>query len=1494
MEEITMERLTNDMAGVIAQINSIVANKDIEGARKLLAQIENLVANENGIQLDKASDVQYDHVLHELLKNISGVIEIAEVKGEDPDLSDLYGELDDINNLLSGGTDKQREELEKKLDKLTKEIAKAEKRLEELKNAEVKEPLSEDEKKQLKKDRDAAKRAVDKNQAEIDDKKAGLDDLKRQRDEEVARINAEVEEEVVVESTPEDLRDQAENKLREYAEQHGIDPSELKIVRTEIEDYDDGPRNEFSIVRVRTKNDPILTTTEREGLEKELEDAQKELDELKKKQEDPELESKLADLRKQLKSSADRMAEYKNVGAYNQEAAEHQEYNKIAGQIQALEKEKREKQNPNYEQEIADLRKQLKASADRMAEYRRVGAYDQEAAEHQEYNKIVRRISALEGKAKDAQRIKELEAKVSDIKAKLEYDDKAKAKNSKVQELDAQIAALEKEIEGLEEKQAGLVDKYNELNSKVKENALASRSKKSLENKIKKASELLEAKKREKSEVQDKLGSLPKDIDRESLEARKKEIEAEIKKRLDEKGVSKDSDRLDLGAEAARIGDKIFKTAEIRKELSEREITREEFLAFYQEGREVARKNIERLEQEANAVIAEVGAVYTDKDSSETLQEQAQKALEEKDEAKLVVIYEKMRKNFMATGRYNEHLEALGLADGEIKSMEDVQKMMKFTEHYDSITTKALADIKVQADDQRENLEIFDREIKIIESEMEAIKTGNIDEIKAKSATEKELRARQIEASMFGDPELQEDWDKRFKRFYGKKTTKEMTYVDEHGETKTVQYETIESYDGMAEDALFLNLEDYRKNLELITKFENSGRDPRVLGEDAKGKTIEQIQAEMADRQRYVSTFHGLTNKHAVRYENLMTGGSTLLAMKPVKGDLPVSTKVANAAENTLRFFGIRVPKFTRVNENGEKVVDIKGGLATLAIDAALVGGVVATGVLTGPIGLAGWGIGYAARGAVLLGNRAAARVEMSRYSEQITENIPTPYEATKDAREVARKEYYREEQGMGKFTSWVKAKADRLPFFRKRALETEEAIVQQRIALSDETIDRRDSAAIKAVQENRRRIDENQKKRQDNYRSVARGANTYNDVVRDPDSLDRDKAPGAIARNAALRANGSEGREDVNPTSKAERKEQYAKPEDELAKTEELDEVKTQGGSISSTAITVEQQYTGEQQRIDRWNKVWTTVLTVAGNIGLKAITDGFMREKVVKTQEPDTVQTVSKRVPKYEPETTTELDPTKTISEYGYDQTGRNDIYGGASAHTGHSGDIDAVSLGITDANGKTIEVSFAEAGGGYSTKHVHDILNYDISNMTPEQIIKTFRTTDAENLKKFVEAAGLSPNATDAEIAKYAIENGNFFGQTAKMEGWRILDKAGLDTVTRDVFKGWEIVTEQVVVPGKVVETVVKEFDPRIIIEEAGKAALIGTAIGAADQAHEANRQTKKREPGTHEQLTPTALMSKIAKAAQEKLNREREEKRSAEEQGRDDSDKDDLGL
>ena len=1085
-----------------------------------------------------------------------------------------------------------------------------------------------------------------------------------------------------------------------------------------------------------------------------------------------------------------------------------------------------------------------------------------------------------------------LELRIQKIQEALKRNEERKTRSLKTSEQTERKNKLLEDISSLEGENASLEQQIKKLEEQIKgfgTISLTEEQRKANEEEIKRLTAELEKTKAERDTNQKRLDDLSQNRDKDTLEQRKKEIEAKIEQLKAEQSKGVVTDRLDLGAEAAKIGDAIFKTADIRRELADRQITREDFLAFYEQGKQIAEARLAQIAEENNKVQAEIQSIFVDKDSDKTLSDQLETAIKSNDEAKIIEVAKKLTANFIAIGAYTDKIEALGIKNGEITSIEDAKKIILFTNAYEKQAHDTMIALKRESDEQKENIGIFDREIKIIKDEIESLKTGKIDDIKAKSANEKALRAEQIRASMFGNEDLQAQWDDTFKRFNGHLADEVTTYMGKDGQLHEITYQTVQEYEGMEQDALFLNLEDYKFNLEQVSKYRASGGD--ILALDPKfreGKSEDEIKAQIEDMAEYVSSFHGLTNKHAVKYANLRTAGSTLKAMKPVKGDLPATQKMANAAENTLRFLGIRVPKFTKLDKDGNKVFNPKS-LATLAVDAFVVGGVAAAGILGGPWGLAGVGVAYAARGAVVLGNKGAAAIEYARFGDEIDQNLPTPYEATKDSREVARKEYYREVEGMGKFTSWVKAKADRLPFFRKRAKETEEAIVEARIALSDATIDDRDEAAIKTVEENAKKADQNQQRREANYRTTARDAFTYNGIVVDPDSVDKDVAAAAIARNSAIRSNGGATLEDVNPASKAEKKTQYVKPDEELAKTDELDEVKTEGGSIASTAITVEQIYTGEQQRIDRWNKVWTAILTIAGNIGLNALRNGFLTEKTITTKEPDQVVNVEKEVPITEEVTRTELDSSQTISDIKYDAVGRNDVYGGAESATSQIADPDAVAFAIKH-DGRTIELSLAEQGSSYTTRHVQELVSFDISKATPEQLFEHFRNTNG-NFDKFVEALGLPPNATNAEIAKAALEQNTLYGQSGAMEGWRRMAEGGLKTVTEEVVIGTKTVIEQQIIPGNITQTVVSEFDPSLIIKAGIDGAVLGAAAGTIDQLHEANEQTKKTEPGTHEKLTPSLLISKIAQKRQDEINKQRQSKEQNENDNKDGTNKDD---
>lgn len=648
---------------------------------------------------------------------------------------------------------------------------------------------------------------------------------------------------------------------------------------------------------------------------------------------------------------------------------------------------------------------------------------------------------------------------------------------------------------------------------------------------------------------------------------------------------------------------------------------------------------------------------------------------------------------------------------------------------------------------------------------------------------------------------------------------------------------------------------------------------------EQEGSGKKWLQEYLADKEEYVASFHGFTNEHGVKYTNYKTAGSSLKSMKPVKGDLPASTKVGNAIENTFRFLGLRRPEFTRIDENGNRVSNTAGGILTLATDALVVGGVTAA-ALAGPIGWATVGSAYAVRGGVLAGNRIAARRYYKKHKEEIDSNLPTLGNPSKDDREVARKDFYRRVEGKNRFTSWLKAKNDRF-FFRRRARDTEEKIANERIELSNAVIDARGTGALEQARENLEIADRNQQARQENTRRAIRSQSFYNDVVRDPDSVNIDETLAEAARTGALRSYDQNARgEDVNPNSEEVRKSKYQRDEENYDKTSDLGRVRTEGGTIAATAVTVEEKYTARQQKQDRINKILTIIGTTATRLGIEFLRTGFTKQQVTETRDPDKVvpgNTTQK--PVYKNETVTELDGSKRMSDLEYDDDALNDVWNDPSTipheHYVRGNDpIRAFTIRATGADGKIKEVSISQSGYGIiAGRHVYDSVDQDISNLTITEAIDLLKSRMPVQFDEYCKAVGLQ-GASSEEIAKHAIENGNFFGQTETMAGWEKILPSNLTTTTKQVLDHMETVTSPATtVPGAVHKTVTTVFNPNAVLDTTLQGMVGGAAVGVIDQLHEAAKQTKKVEPGTFEHRTPSLVLSRIARREQEEFNRSR---------------------
>ena len=945
----------------------------------------------------------------------------------------------------------------------------------------------------------------------------------------------------------------------------------------------------------------------------------------------------------------------------------------------------------------------------------------------------------------------------------------------------------------------------------------------------------------------------------------------------------------DVNDEVNRIGDKVFKTAEIRRELAERNVSREEFLHFYKERLSVSEANIPRLLAAHQKFVDGMVVLFIDRDSDKSLLTQLGEVNKNGDDAQRILVYEKIRKNLIAQGYDDDVLK------NEIKTKEDADNMSVIVEQYLKGFREEKNKIELEIQDQQFNKDIFIREIDIIEKEQENLNLlDENDGLEAKAEREKQLRARQIKATMFGDEELEKEYDERFKRFYEHKITLRETYIDENGEEQELYYDSIKDYPQYEEDAFFLNLEDYKRSLETVTKYRNSDNDLYALGEDfvkilenqpEKEKAIKAYEEKLRQAEEYVDTFHGHTNKYKVKYENYKNAGSTLKGMVPVK-DLPPLQKVATTTENIFRFFGLRKPEFTKYDETGKKVKDIKGGLMTLGVDALVVGGVAAAGIFGGPVGLATVGTAYAAKGLVTAGNLVAAGITKSKHGADIEDNRPTPYSVTKDDKEVARKDYYRKSEGLGPFESWLKAKNDRW-LFKNRAKETEDKIVELEIKNAEGRIDSRTAKAMADINENARKADENQRKRQENYVKISKSKETYNDIVRDPDSVNKEETASIIAQNAAVRSFDGVGR-DVNPNSQEKNTHQYVKQDPDLENTEKLGDVVIQGGTTAATAITEEEKYTARQQKQDRMNRVATIILTVAGKIGIDFAKGKFIDQITKYKQGPDTIT----KEPIYGDKEVTEV-PDK-LTDLKLKSEALDNIYDGDT--TSYAGDIvstgnaetmsDPVAVGIryvTD-EGKEIGVSIAENGSGLTTTHPHvnllaDGTLKDKSLIEVIDLFKQMNPTDGSGSFAEILSQPEFAGKTSEEIAKILVEKDALWLQNSSLGGWQNADHSKLTTIAQEI-----IGYKDVIIPGPQIPYTVDVINYRNIFDAAIVGSVAGLGITTADTLHEAAHQTKKRVPGEFDVKNPTyqdgtTIMDLIEKR-QKELNKQRENEKGEE--------------
>lgn len=991
--------------------------------------------------------------------------------------------------------------------------------------------------------------------------------------------------------------------------------------------------------------------------------------------------------------------------------------------------------------------------------------------------------------------------------------------------------------------------------------------------------------------------------------------------------------KLDVEKKAHEVGDAVFKTADIRRELARRSVSRDEFLEFYKQGRDMTRTQLQSLgsREDVEENLSKTLQVFI-VDEGEDLHTQLQNVTDNEEAKKIL---EELRLNIVASGNYTEdQINALGI-DHVLSTDEDYSNMLKV---YRAILSEAESQKNTlkQIDELNENLEIFEREILTIEQEKKSIELAGSetpDEDAIREEAEKRIDARKdlLKASITPEKDLTEDqrdllekWQSAADRFFEHKKTRKHKYTDKDGNEQEVDIDTIETYPEYADDIEFLGVPSYKDNLEYLSMYEiyQENGDPRVFGPDIfalyeqaearrEGGGDELISSLVADKQKYVETFNGIPNPHKVKYENWKTAGSTLKGMKPVDRNLPVSQRIKNGVENVFRFFGIRKPQFSRINEHGEKVPSVAGGIGTLVADGLVIG---AVGIATATMGPAVAVAGYAAKGIVTIGNKIRGRIEYNRHKDEIDENRPVINQADKDSREVARKEYYRS-KGNNKFVAWFKAKTDRI--FKSRAQATEQAIVDGLVddyKASEET-------RIKALVKNVEKAKANQIAREKRQRQVAMGANTYNDIVRDPNSMYMDdgvtlddakmtSATATIARNAALESiRTGRGTEDVNRSSTVERKSQYVKNESEVEKVEDLDKDAFKVTGIPTSAITEEQIYTGRKQKVDRINKILTIITTGALKFGISALKDQFQRTDVIH-HDAETKENVIHHEAEYQekiihhdaeykdvetPVYETQLDTGKTLGDISK-LNGGTDVSRYYSVSGGNRGEQlitlqgDEKITGIWVDNGTKWGTGLSDTSG-LTAPTVTDRLASS-SLIGPDGVLRQDIT-----VQQLLDDLGCTAkDLAEGRVAFALDDRGWVFGDKL-VESLTNQVQVGTKT-TRELVEAWdETVQELVKGPWDEVQTevvknawdeTVTKFAPELIGKAVAEGAAAGAGIGLIDQLHETLQTTyiNGATPGRPNEVAPKAQEETIS----EMIKRLQSEQQEHDDERDDDDDRD----
>jgi len=1506
--DITMERLLNDFEGVISQINDIVARKDIQAARRAMEQIAEIVAADNpDVELDTRADPNMDHVLHELLSRINGVIETQgqktyvideteEGRQVEEELHIIDTEIDqidiEINNIRRSGKGTRAVVIGDDDDSETIEdqtVTEINRKIEELTRQRI--------------DLYAQWRELRKTDSVIDDAtvnlKSQIDELNKQ----IAALEAQ-REALKAGATIDPNVDVAdlERQIKELREQAISISKDIKEINKE-----DNPASAQVVANLRAQRQEIY--------------------------------NKIAELERQIEAArANRtVSAHDRIIALEQEIADleqkrFKEVERIPGDQFAI--LNRNLSPENFKKgdilRIGNRQIELDPSVHKIesvfaqdvyggeeADLGPTGEFvlkevDQEvdqqiAAKRKELNDLLKSLTPDKTAA-----IAEIDEKLKALKEQIailsEDYQRAKGNDSLSAEIYAKIVSINEEIRKLEEERINLTQ------------ISTTRTKRGPTKVIKGDSKLTE-------EQQLRIKMLLKR--KQELLLRRREVVKLVRKHQ-KVIITGEGEKYDLTKVARELGDPFFKTHEIRQALADRGVTDEDYLRFYDEGIAKFNERQVQLNAQLKAVREEVKSIVVGPN-----QENYIKVLNDKNASKedKLRVLEAIRKNFLNNEKFKAKMIEAGF-DKELTE-ENMDQFNEFFGKYMQNTTLIMRGIQAEMQEIGFNIRVLEHEKDSItrgqQAERDAEDGGS--RILADADADKKLRDEQIATTMFGNPEMEAKWDETVKRFNGARQVSDDTFevTKSDGTVVRINFDTIKDYEGKDADAHFLNLDDYQRFLELTTAYDNAEKEEPGLGlklvkenfdfftdnpnfKAAYDKVLAEQGQEAADKllleyinekKEYVKTFHGLTNREAVKHATLKTAGSTLTAMRPVRGNLPTPVKMGNAVSNVFRFAGLRAPHFHKIDADGNKVLTVKSGIGTLLTDALVIGA-GALAISTGPVGIATWAAAYGVRGAVTAGNVIAANNYYKKHKDVIDAGLPTLAEPPEYTKEVARRDFYRQQimDETGKpevglirqFTTWVHAKTDRLPFRRAAREATHNAIVEKQQGRMHEEIDGNATERIEVTQRNAEQSRANREIRDRNRQAEARSQVTYNSVLRDPNPENMEGMASNVAVNAAIRSRGSTLRVDVAKgtvgTAEQVGAGRFKKPEEALEQTQGMEVVPDKASTMTaSTAITEEEHYQGEKEHRDFWNRVITAAGTVAAGMAIRYGYTRFMERKMTDPGTPDSTKTV------HHDETTTKewVDGQKVTKPVETEVTD----YGTQYDLQGHTLEE------VTQANaGKQVTGYYSVSGGQRGAQQI---------TLTGREKITAMWQDDGSRWGTGVgDTAGLNQHTgfIDRTVGQAMMDGNGLMKQgitiedLAKAVGQGKVDPATLQGtyvslgdnhwvslqelmsgMTKQVPIGShiEMVPTEIVEPGHWVDKVIPAWDETVPVpgtpptyedvfswkaaaDALTQSALAGAGVGSIDALHEASRATYRtsvdaigRNGGTFDERNPILARS-----------------------------------